>query len=94
MSTPRVSVIRATFNRAETLRFAIESVQRSTSSDWEMIVIHEMQSVAAGYGHLTELWRRDWGLDALSIDPAHQYVSPDHDRLPVDSAEIPYRFER
>ena len=37
--TPRVSVITATFNRAEILRFAIESVQRSTIPDWEMIVV-------------------------------------------------------
>lgn len=37
--TPRVSIITATFNRSTILTHAIESVQRQTFTDWEMIVV-------------------------------------------------------
>jgi glycosyltransferase involved in cell wall biosynthesis len=36
---PRVSVITATYNRSEVLRYAIESVRRQTYPDWELIVV-------------------------------------------------------
>jgi glycosyltransferase involved in cell wall biosynthesis len=36
---PKVSIITATYNRANVLRFTIESVLRSTFEEWEMLVI-------------------------------------------------------
>ncbi len=36
---PRVSIVVATFNRARLLAHAIESVRRSTVTDWELIVV-------------------------------------------------------
>ena len=36
---PRVSIITATFNRSEVLRYAIESIRRQTYSDWEHIIV-------------------------------------------------------
>ena len=36
---PRVSVITATYNRCEVLRYAVESVRAQTFTDWEHIVI-------------------------------------------------------
>ena len=36
---PRVSVITATYNRSEVLRYAIESVRRQTYPDWEHIIV-------------------------------------------------------
>src|SRR5687767_6439904 len=36
---PRISVITATYNRPEVLRFAIESVRRQTLSNWEHIIV-------------------------------------------------------
>jgi glycosyltransferase involved in cell wall biosynthesis len=36
---PRVSIITATYNRANVLRYTIESVLRSTFEEWEMLVI-------------------------------------------------------
>src|SRR5947209_466043 len=36
---PLVSVVTATYNRSNVLRFAIESVRRQTICDWEMWVI-------------------------------------------------------
>lgn len=38
-SAPLVSVVIATYNRSNILRFAIESVRRQTFRDWEMIVV-------------------------------------------------------
>jgi glycosyltransferase involved in cell wall biosynthesis len=38
-SAPRVSVITATYNRSEVLRYAIESVRRQTYPDWEHIIV-------------------------------------------------------
>lgn len=39
MRTPLVSVVLATYNRSAILAFAIESVRRSTLTDWELIVV-------------------------------------------------------
>ncbi len=36
---PAVSVLTATYNRSNVLRFAVESVRRQTLSDWEMWVV-------------------------------------------------------
>jgi len=36
---PRVSIITATYNRSEVLRYAIESVRRQTYPDWEHIIV-------------------------------------------------------
>ena len=36
---PVVSVVTATYNRSNVLRFAVESVRRQTLSDWEMWVV-------------------------------------------------------
>ena len=36
---PRVSVITATYNRSEVLRYAIDSVRRQSCRDWEHIVV-------------------------------------------------------
>lgn len=38
-SAPRVSVVTATYNRSNVLRYAIESVRASTLTDWEHIII-------------------------------------------------------
>jgi glycosyltransferase involved in cell wall biosynthesis len=38
-STPRVSIVIATFNRARLLGHAIASVRRSTIADWEVVVV-------------------------------------------------------
>ena len=38
-SSPRVSVVTATYNRANVLRFSIESLRAQTVSDWELIVV-------------------------------------------------------
>jgi glycosyltransferase involved in cell wall biosynthesis len=37
--TPRVSVVTATYNRSNVLVHAIESVRRSTVTDWELLVV-------------------------------------------------------
>jgi glycosyltransferase involved in cell wall biosynthesis len=39
MSTPKVSVVTATYNRSAVLRYAIESVRAQTFSGWELIVV-------------------------------------------------------
>jgi len=39
LGTPRVSVVTATYNRSNVLGLAIESVRRSTLTDWELLVI-------------------------------------------------------
>lgn len=39
MHTPRVSIITATYNRPEVLRWAIESVRHQTFTDWEHIIV-------------------------------------------------------
>lgn len=39
MSAPRVSVITATYNRANVLRFTIESLRAQSVSDWELLAI-------------------------------------------------------
>jgi glycosyltransferase involved in cell wall biosynthesis len=37
--SPLVSIVTATYNRSNVLRFAIESILRSTFEDWELIVV-------------------------------------------------------
>lgn len=39
MTKPLVSVVLATYNRSAILAFAIESVRRSTLTDWELLVV-------------------------------------------------------
>lgn len=36
---PQISIVTATFNRSNVLRYAIESVLRQTRTDWEMIIV-------------------------------------------------------
>ena len=38
---PKASVIVPTYNRADTIRRAIESVQTQTFADWELIVVDD-----------------------------------------------------
>lgn len=38
-NSPRVSIITATYNRSNVLRYTVGSVLRSTVTDWEMIVV-------------------------------------------------------
>jgi glycosyltransferase involved in cell wall biosynthesis len=39
MTAPRVSIVTATYNRGNVLRFTIEAVRAQTFTDWEMLVI-------------------------------------------------------
>src|SRR5688572_3802486 len=39
--TPEVSVVMATYNRSNILRYAIESVRWQTRTDWELLVISD-----------------------------------------------------
>ncbi len=36
------------------------------------VEIKEVRHVPTGYGWLTEVWRRDWGVDALPVDQVFQ----------------------
>lgn len=61
MPPPRVSVVIATFDRAEVLRRAIESVRRSTIDDWELIVVGDhctdhTADVVTGFGDPRIRW--------------------------------------
>lgn len=52
---PLVSIVTATYNRSNVLRYAIESVLRGTLTDWEMIVVgdactDDTEAVVAGFG--------------------------------------------
>lgn len=54
----------------------------SITKDWQFtgerliegVVVREMKNVATDYGHLTELWRRDWALDAAPVDQVFQSI--------------------
>ncbi len=55
LAPPLVSIITATYNRSNVLRYAIESVRRSTMPDWEHLVIgdgctDDTAEVVAGAG--------------------------------------------
>lgn len=39
MSEPRVSIVTATYNRSNVLRFTIEGVRAQTFTDWEMLIV-------------------------------------------------------
>jgi glycosyltransferase involved in cell wall biosynthesis len=39
VNNPRISIVTATYNRSNVLRYTIQSVLASTFSDWEMIVV-------------------------------------------------------
>ena len=41
MSSPRVSVLMLTFNRAELLSSSIQSIVEQTFTDWELLVVHD-----------------------------------------------------
>lgn len=45
---PRVSVITATYNRPEVLRWAIESVRRQTYADWEHVIVGDACTAETG----------------------------------------------
>lgn len=52
---PLVSIITATYNRSNVLRYAIESVLDSTYANWEMIIVgdactDDTETVVAGFG--------------------------------------------
>ena len=36
------------------------------------VQVKEMRHVPTGYGYLTEIWRRDWGLDDVAVDQVFQ----------------------
>ena len=38
------------------------------------VAVKEILSVVVDGGHVTEIWRRDWGLDALPVDEVFQRV--------------------
>ena len=44
---PKVSVIISTYNRPELLKRAIESVEKQTFTDWELIVVHDIDGYTA-----------------------------------------------
>jgi dTDP-4-dehydrorhamnose 3,5-epimerase len=52
------------------------------TKDWQLVGqpriegvrVQEIRSVPTGYGHLTEIWRRDWGLDEKDVDQVFQSV--------------------
>ena len=53
--TPRVSIVTATYNRANVLRYTIASVLASTMTDWELLVIgdgttDDTESMVASFG--------------------------------------------
>ena len=55
MSSPRVSIVTATFNRSNILRYTIESVLAQTFSNWELIVVgdactDDTEQVVASFG--------------------------------------------
>ena len=55
MKEPRVSIVTATYNRAEVLRLTIESVRRSRLTDWEMIIVgdactDDSEAMVASFG--------------------------------------------
>jgi hypothetical protein len=45
---PRVSIITATYNRPEVLRYAIDSVRRQTFGDWEHVIVGDACSEETG----------------------------------------------
>lgn len=52
------------------------------TKDWQLVgqplieevQVQEIRSVPTGYGHLTEIWRKDWSLDAGVVSQAFQSV--------------------
>lgn len=64
---PQVSIILPTYNRADTIRRAIESVQAQTFQNWELIVVDDgsTDSTAALVAHLdpriTLIWQTNRG---------------------------------
>lgn len=57
MAAPLVSIVTATYNRAEVLRFTIEALRASTVTDWELIVVGDActdhtEKVVASFGDL------------------------------------------
>ena len=53
--------------------------RQSVTADWEVlreliegVVLKEVRHVTKDSGWVTELWRRDWGLDDLDVDQAFQ----------------------
>jgi dTDP-4-dehydrorhamnose 3,5-epimerase len=81
---------------------------QSVTSDWEIVdqpaiegvAVHEIRSVPTSYGHLSEVWRADWGFDgegvgqvfASSIEPGAVTAWHAHaatiDRLSVVTGQL------
>src|SRR5262245_6069496 len=64
----------------EWLLAGAEKNTQSVTSDWQFVnqeaiagvVLKLVQNVPTPYGHLTEVYRRDWGLDAGPVDQVFQ----------------------
>ncbi len=56
--------------------------EQSITSEWTLlnqtpidgVVVREVRNVPTGYGYLTEIFRRDWGLDEFGVDQVFQAV--------------------
>ncbi len=66
-------------------RWLIEGASQDgqvVTPDWEFVgrtlidgvQVKEIRSIPAAYGHLTEIFRRDWALDNLPVDQVFQAV--------------------
>jgi dTDP-4-dehydrorhamnose 3,5-epimerase len=61
-------------------RLAAGRHHEGITKDWQLVSqplidgvrVQEVKSVPTGYGHLTEIWRKDWGLDEGCAEQAFQ----------------------
>ena len=69
-----------------------EPDRQSVTSDWmpvdtgtiDGVATKEILSIPTGSGGLTEIWRSDWGLDALPVDQVFQRAAQP-DRIADDA---------